>query len=31
MKGDVSFAFGQKGEVTKMSVPVDEIVSPPTD
>ncbi|HIE9467100.1 TPA: hypothetical protein ACXRY7_005129 [Klebsiella variicola subsp. variicola] len=31
MKGNVSFTFGQKGEVTKMSVPVDEVVSPPTD
>lgn len=31
MKGDVTFNFGQKGEVTKMSVPVDEVLSPPTD
>lgn len=31
MKGDVTFTFGQKGEVIRMSVPVDEIVSPSTD
>ncbi|EPY4184471.1 TPA: hypothetical protein ACGE8U_005289 [Klebsiella pneumoniae] len=31
MKGNVTFTFGQKGEVTKMSVPVDEVVSPSTD
>ncbi|ROR03372.1 hypothetical protein EC836_1161 [Erwinia sp. JUb26] len=31
MKGDVTFTFGQKGEVIRMSVPVDEVVSPSTD
>ncbi|MCE4113223.1 MULTISPECIES: hypothetical protein [Yersinia pseudotuberculosis complex] len=31
MKGDVNFTFGQKGDVIRMSVPVDEVVSPSTD
>ncbi|MBS5775786.1 MAG: hypothetical protein KHW84_22560 [Enterobacter cloacae] len=31
MKGDVTLTTGQKGEVIKMSVLVDEVVSPSTD
>ncbi|MGQ6550196.1 hypothetical protein KGP17_27510 (plasmid) [Serratia sp. JSRIV001] len=31
MKGDVAFTYNNQKEVLRMSVPVDEVVSPPTD
>ena len=31
MRGEVTFAYGRTGDVLKMSVPVDEVVSPSTD